>query len=284
MSGRFTRLLVVIVTALALLAACSMPRFVWSFADRAVMSRVDDWLALEGEQRDHARARIDAWLEEDLRRDFMPQYADFLHRFADTAETDLSTDQVERLFAEADALFAATARSIIPLAADILAELDAGQQEHLAERLARANEDYENDYLLDDPQARREALGERFIQQVERWSGSLNAEQRRLIHERTAELPDTAGEWYRYRRFMEAELLGLLADDVGAAAVAEHLECWWIERCGRSREQQARTDELRRGLMAMVAELDVWLTPDQQERALERLRRRAGQIEHIAQR
>jgi hypothetical protein len=281
MTRRLIALLVLSVV-LVLLVGCSMPRFFWSFADRVAMSRVDDWLALEGEQRELALARIDAWLEEDLRREFMPRYADFLHELADTAETGLDPVRVEDLFVEADALYAETARSIVPHAAAILANLDGSQQDHLAERLAQANEEYEEDYLFDDEEARREALGDRFIQQVERWSGTLEPEQRRIIHEHAARLPDTAGEWYRYRRYMEAELLGLLADDVGEAAVAEHLECWWVERCGRTREERVRTDKLRDGLMAMIAELDVWLTSEQQQRALSQLRRRAGQLEDIA--
>lgn len=272
----------VILLLIVLLGGCSFPRLMWNFADRMAMSQVDDWLELTGPARENARDRVDDWLENDLRAEFLPAYADFLHRFADTAAINLERNAVEDYFHEAETLYRRTLESALPHVAAILAELDVDGRQHLANRIREANAEYEEEYLLASPAERAEALGERFADQVERWAGRLDTEQRATIKAEAEALPDTAHEWYEFRRRMQNELLRLLAEERSAERIEEHLTCWWIERCGRPEAHEQRTRALRHGLIDMVAELDTWLTPQQQRDAVRKLRSRADSLAEIA--
>lgn len=276
-----TRRAFVILLLIVSLAACSFPRLMWNFADRLAMSRVDDWIELTGDAREDARARVNDWLENDLRAEFLPAYADFLHRFADTAAGNLKRDTVEDHFHEAESLYRRTLESALPHAAAILVGLDVDGRQHLADRIREVNAEYEEEHLFDDPAERAEAVGERFADQVERWAGTLAPEQRATINAEASALPDTAREWYQFRRHMQNELLRLLAEDRSAERIEAHLACWLIERCGRPQAHEERTRELRHGLIDMVAELDTWLTPEQQRDAVRKLRTRADGLNDI---
>lgn len=274
----------IILLLIVFLTACSFPRLMWNFADRMAMSRLDDWLALSGESRTEARARVNDWLESELRAEFLPAYADFVLRFADTAEDGLDADAVAGYFREAESLYQRTLESALPHVAAILARLDVDGRQHLANRMREVNEEYEQEYLLASPAERSAARGERFADQVERWAGSLDAAQRSTIRNEAEALPDTSREWYAYRRDMQNELLRLLAEGRPAERIEAHLTCWWIERCGRPEAHAKRSRALRNGLIDMVAQLDAWLTPEQQRDALRKLRRRADGIAAIATR
>lgn len=264
-----------------LLSGCSMPQLVWTYVDRLAVSQIDEWLDLDAEQRDRVGTDVRVWLDT-IRGDMMPRYATLLYEFADSADDGLDYAEARAAADRAVDLYGETVRLAIPWLARILADLDAQQQQHLAERLIRSNRIYQDDYLLATPAERGEALGERFVGHVERWTGDLPASQRDVIRAHAGDLPDTAETWYRYRVRMQAGLFDLLVANAEPAEIAAHLDCWWVTRCGRRLDEDAATEELFIGLVEMVARLDEWLTPAQQSEALSSLRSRADDLANLA--
>lgn len=268
--------------ALALLGGCSwIPGYAWDRFGTTLVSRTDEWLALDAEHKDALRARMAPWLDE-LRRERLPRYAAFLRTLAErTRDGGFDAGDAAWLEAHADLLYQDAVESALAWIAPTLADIDTEQRRHLAGRMREVNAEYRADHVDGPRRARAEAMARRIIDQVERWTGDLEWRQRRVVHEQAAELPDTVPDWYRYRLRMQAGLLALLHAGADERALRAHLTSWWIRQDTRRPGERRASQALRAGLRALLVELYDALSPSQRDGAIRRLRSVADDLDTI---
>lgn len=259
---------------------CSALSMAWGYFDDVLAERVDAWVDLRPGQRRQLERRLEPWLQR-VAIERLPGYAAFLRELAARNERGLAPadaywayDRVRhdyrRLLADATAWIAPP-----------LAELEAGQIDHLERRMRSENAEYRARYLEVTRDDSRTALADRLIDQVERWIGPLDPDQVRLVRRGVTDLPDTSAEWYAYRLRMQAGLLQLVRGDADAAAIRAHLQDWWIERAGLPESEQAAFRRFERELVAVLGELAATLSQGQRAELGRRLERIAGSFETI---
>jgi hypothetical protein len=191
-------------------------------------------------------------------------------------------DQVEYLQREADGapgaaclvdgaltLYRRHARLAIELALPLLADLDAGQIEHLAEYTEQRRREAIESHLDPDPQQRRRAREERITERIERWTGTLDESQRALVNNALAHIPDLGGDWIEYRDTHTRELLGLLEAGADTPALRAFLEGWWVRRDGAPAASRQRWRAARTGFIALLDNLATTLS-ERQRRTFQR--------------
>lgn len=268
--------------ALALLGGCSwIPEYAWDRFGATLVSRTDEWLALDADGEDALRARMAPWLD-DMRRERLPRYAAFLRALAErTRDGGFGAGDAVWLDARAEPLYDDAVESALAWLAPTLAGIDTEQRRHLAGRMREVNAEYRADHVDGPRRARAEAMARRIIDQVERWTGDLDWRQRRVVHERAAELPDTAPDWYRYRLRMQAGLLALLHAGADDRALRAHLASWWIRQDTRRPGERRASRALRAGLRELLVELYDTLSSSQRNGAIRRLRSVADDLDTI---
>lgn len=269
--------------AVALAAGCSwIPEYAWERFGSRLEARADDWLDLDAADEELLRARMAPWLET-MRRERLPRYASLLRSLARRTHDDgFGPADAAWLERRVEPLYRDAVESALDWIAPTLADLDAGQQRHLAMHMREVNADYRDDHVDGPRDARADAMARRIIAQVERWTGRLDPLQRRFVRERAFALPDTAADWYRYRLRMQAGLLALLHADAGEAAIRDHLASWWVRQDTRRAAERRASEALRAGLRELLVALHGELTPAQRRETIRRLRRVADDLETVA--
>ena len=165
---------------------------------------------------------------------------------------------------------------MIPLAAELLRELDGDQIEALRTTLAEGRDAYIERLLVDQEQ--------RAIERTENWVGRLNTRQRTGLTQCVAAMPDVSEEWRTWRRQTEADLITLLRNDAPQAEVEAFLQGWLLEDAARSPVLQDYRQTSRALWRRCTHRLLTTLTPAQRAQARERLAGYRGDLETVASR
>lgn len=253
------------------LGGCTFIELAWRQAEGTIVDRVDRWVDLDPDQETALTRRVGSWLGT-VRRTRLPAVADFLDGVAARTERGFGTADMEWASDRFWSHYRATVDDVIGWLAPTLAALDRDQRHHLVSRMRASNKDYRAEYVDIDADARRAALATRIIDQVERWTGPLDRRQRELVHDRAADFPDTAPDWYRYRLRMQAGLMEKLERGAPAEVIARHLRAWWIDLGPRRPWEVAATGRLRAGIRELLVELADTLDETQRATAVGRLR------------
>jgi hypothetical protein len=188
-------------------------------------------------------------------------------RYLDTLDQALQSPQdsagVACLVNGALQLYDRHAELAVALAAPLLAELDAGQIEHLATHLAERDSELRERYRLPDPQGRQAARVERITGRIERWTGRLGDDQRQQLEEAIRRMPDLTGQWLAYRAGQNAALLQLLEAGADEPALQTFLFGWWVEREGQPAAMTRRRDIAMRDFIDLLQNLGRNLTDRQ---------------------
>lgn len=165
-------------------------------------------------------------------------------------------------------LYQRHARLAVDLAAPLLAELDTAQIEHLAKHTKQRQKTAVKRYQDPDPQRRRLARQERITDRIERWTGKLNAGQRKHIQEALEHIPDLSASWLAYRAQQTSTLLAMLETGTNAEALRTYLNDWWVHRKGTSPETRQNWHVARHEFVQLMDKLATTLT-ERQRTALE---------------
>jgi hypothetical protein len=259
---RFAALSTVI--ACALLAACSTVQLAYNNADWWLLQIADDYLDLNGEQRQRLRTALATRLDQHRRQE-LEGYVSFFDRAARAAEQGLTRPEAEALVAELEANLQTTVAGTIPVFAPVMAGLSKDQREHLAQRMDEENRKFRETHLQEDRDARLQARAERSLGRIERWTGRLSRRQQQRVIGIIRGWPDAAADWYAYRIAQEQGLLRLLGDGVEAEQITVYLRDWWVEQARQPPALRRAVRQTREGLVGLLLALDASLTPKQRE-------------------
>ena len=263
------RILLVLSLAL-LMTSCSRTQFLY---DRA------DWLAYRwtADLVDASAVQKPVWRElfrqamAQHRHQQLPAMVDLLGGLETTLRNGPSEVALTCWGNVADRVYYDHVRWAVPTATAVLGDLSAQQIDHLASELEERNQAYSKKYLDSDPERRREARVQRYVERFERWTGALNADQVRLVEQSLQGLPDLAGDWLAYRRDRQAKLLALLRSGAEPQVLQGFIIDWWADFAGRAPALVRDSQRLREGTLQMIVALEAELTDKQRAELLDKI-------------
>ncbi|AOY88472.1 DUF3549 domain-containing protein [Marinobacter salinus] len=247
--------IVLLLISAALLSACSSTKMAYRYADWGIVWWVEDYVTLTGAQKQQLNTDIDqlrqwhcstelpryqVWLtglESDIRQGNLDQAALAYHQ--------------DQLFDFFDPLLT----RVPPIAANLLASLSDPQVRELAENMEQNQEELENKFLADDPDATATARAERTQERVERWLGDLNANQKAIVNTWSSQRGRQTEIWLEGRRNWQLALLDTLQrrDEAGFSGEVERL-ITESERF-RGEEYQAMMAESQSAINTLIRDL-----------------------------
>lgn len=269
---------------LALLAAlmlggCSVLGFVYDRADWLLLREIERYLDLRPEQR-AATAEALARRHAEHRREQLPAIAQSLRELAGALAVPLGAEDWARWLDQAEALLNRSLEGLPEAAAPLVATLDDAQVEGFWERLQEVREQRADEREARSSPRERAKSVERALR---RWIGSLTPAQQEAVRSwaalRDPGLEDPAYESHLRQR--EQALRRLLADrrdpDFAARLVT------FLDEDTVPATTRQRWEDERIAFVELLASISASLSDAQRERAQERLRRYARQIESLAQ-
>lgn len=265
--------------AALMLSGCSVLGMVYDRADWLLLREIERYLDLRPEQR-AATAEALARRHAEHRREQLPAIAQSLRELAEALAVPLSAEDWVGRLDQAEALLNRSLEGLPEAAAPLVATLDDAQLEGFWKRLHEAREQRaEAREERSSPRARAKSV-ERALR---RWTGPLTSVQRDQVRTWAA-LRDPGQEDPAYEahlRQREQSLRRLLADrrdpDFAARLVT------FLDEDTVPATTRQRWEDERIAFVELLASISASLSDAQRERAQERLRRYARQIESLAQ-
>ncbi|MBT9237287.1 DUF6279 family lipoprotein [Pseudomonas inefficax] len=202
----FKALLIAIGFALAL-AACSRIDLAYRNLDRLVPWSLDDYLAMNSEQK----ALLDDRLREHLAwhcKTQLPGYLDWLDRIRAMVADDQVTDQaLQQRTREAREAIGRVAEEITPSATELLRGMSDAQVAEMREAFREDISERQKKYV-DTPLAKQIARRtERMEKRLTPWFGELTAVQKQRVQAWSQALGDQNREWIANRAHWQQQLL-----------------------------------------------------------------------------
>lgn len=201
--------------ALLLLGGCSVVRVGYNQAPTLAWWWLDRYLDFDAAQAPQFKAALERGF--DWHR--ATQLEDYAGLLAAAQVQVLQPATPQQVCRWADALRARLATAMaygVPLAAELLPTLSADNLGQLQRRYAKANHDFERDFLQPADE-RLQASVQRTIDRAQMLYGRLDARQRELVAAGVAASPFDPVAWYAERRALQALTLQTLARGPAAA-------------------------------------------------------------------
>ena len=192
-----------------MLSGCSALRIGYSHAADLAYWWLDGYADFDSEQTRRLREALAQWFAWH-RKTQLPDYAQLLARAqaevrAETTPTRVCEWQLE-LLKRAHTAFEQAA----PAAAEWALSVTPQQIQHIERRYAKANDEFRDDYLQEDPRERNEATIKRAVERAESLYGRLDDSQRARIAVAMARSPFDPELWLAERKLRQQDALQLL--------------------------------------------------------------------------
>jgi hypothetical protein len=196
--------------AAALLSGCSAVRLGYDQAPTLAWWWLDGYLDFDATQAPPVKQALAQWFAWH-RASQLPDYAELLAAAQVQVMQPATPAQVCRWSDELRARAETALMQAVPLAAELLPGVGPAQLEHLQQRYRKSNREFEQDFLQEDPDARRTAAIDRTIDRAEMLYGRLDKRQRELIAAGVEGSPFDPAAWLAERRDVQAQVLQTLA-------------------------------------------------------------------------
>lgn len=261
-----------------LLAACSAPRLAYERADWLAGLRIGQFVDLDAAQEQRFEQAFDA-LWQWHRREELPRYRDDLRALAAAVDEPRSAAQLADWATLAESHLRRALQRAQPASCELVASLDAGQQAEILSRLDERLRDDRERYL-ELPLAKQQAAARKRLRgNVERWIGSLDAQQLRQLTAFADTRPARWAEWIAQRERWRVRFAVVLAQprDATFCTALQPLLLSPGRDAGASRSTEANAADW----FAFLATFSHTLSPAQREHLRERLLALAADFEHL---
>jgi len=230
MSYRLLQLTAILSLSILLLATagCSRVSIAYNSADFLIEQYARDYLALEDPQVASWRPGLEDALTHH-RQDDLPYLARFFEDAHEGAVKGFDTQRMRCLIHQFEDLYRRHMRVAVDLAAPLLAELGPEQIRALQDKFRE--EEAEDEVDMDPTRAARQARrrAERYVESIAWWVGPLTKEQKHIVREQTAAMPDTAADWIAYRSTKRKALIEMLQRRAAEEEIQRFLDTWLVE-------------------------------------------------------
>jgi 3-methyladenine DNA glycosylase AlkC len=259
-----------IVAAGLLAAACNFTKLAYTNAALAYDNAapmltwvVDEYVDLSGTQKEWVRQRLNRAMDWHRQRQ-LPYYRAFFERVSEKAEGPIAVADLERAHRELYVRYNEALERLLPDAADLLAQLDAEQVQHLQEKLEENDRKFVKEQVKSEIPDRRREQARKWIEHLESWVGGLETSQRRLVREHVRGFADIGNERLADRRYRESEILRLVRTRPSREESIAALRKLFIDTSSwRPAEFQEKLRERDRQTFAMLSALSETFTPEQ---------------------
>ena len=255
-------------------------RFAYDNADAYVRWKAAGYFEVQGDDADELDDRIDefhAW----HRRNALPKYARLAEEAALRLADGLSRQDVIWGYDSLRTQARESLRKAAELVAPLLDRLTPGQVAQIERRIAEENRQFHRDNLRGSERERRRNRAKLAVERLEDWLGKLSQAQVDRVREFTERMPLLDELRDRDRRRLQADVIAIIRAREARKRLAERIANW--ER-GRASAYVAGLEAWREQQLAMLADLDRSLTPEQRLRAMAHFRRYAEDFHALATR
>ncbi len=259
--------------AALLLAGCSRVELAYNSAEPLLKLYADDYLGLDGDQLTLWEPRLEAALARH-RAEELPYLAAFFGAMLEASRLGFDNRNADCLVASFKDLYRRHATFAAGLVAPLLAGLTTNQINALEQRFLVEYEDDRSDPARRDIHREQRKRADRYRKAIEDWTGPLGADQRTLIADVTARMPDTAESVLAYRTRKRAELIALLRAGTAELPIRAFLESWLVDY----RDLPPDLERAGEAIGDRIAELLVRLGASLNDRQRARLEQRLRQL------
>ena len=261
----------VLVAGAPLLAACSMTRVAYSYADTVVSYMASNYLDLDAAQSEELRpliVRFHQWHRENE----LPVYSALLRSASQRAAKGITVEDVAWGLGNLRARYRRLAAKAVEDVVPVLATLAPAQLAALEHKFAENNEKYAKEFLARDDTKRRRAQAKRMLERFRDFAGDLTPEQEArierfaLAHERHVAL--RFEDRQRWQRDVVALFRQKRPSQELSRSLVEMFEKPELRRSDEFIREDKRWDE---DLGQLVADLDRMLSSKQRARVVRRL-------------
>jgi hypothetical protein len=266
---------------LASLTACGT-QFVYNRLGWLTHYYLSSHVSLDGAQSSELRANLKEFFVWH-RRTELPRYASFLDRFAAAARRPLTREQLESGSEEIESFVRTSITHGAPDAARWLDGLRPQQLDELFANLEKKEQESREEHCSIEPARRREKGVERFIKNVEDWTGRLRRTQRALIAERLAKTSGDPCLDLSAQERSRIEFRALVDRHRGQPDFAERISTFMTRPEDRWDPAYARDYAANRAIIfELIADLDHTMSAEQRQRAISRLSQFARNLRKLA--
>ena len=255
----------------SLLAACSMTRVGYNYADTVARYMASDYLDLDAVQSKDLEPRL-VRFHQWHRVNELPAYADLLRSASQRAAKGITTEDVAWGLGNVRARYRKFAAKAAEDTAPVLATLGLAQLAALEHKFAENNEKFAKEFLSQDDMKRRRAQKKRMLERFRDFAGDLAPEQEArierfaLAHERHVAL--RFEDRQRWQRDVLALLRQQQAPQELGRSLAEMFDKPELRRSEEFIREDKRWDE---DLGRLIVDLDRSLSSKQRAQVVRRL-------------
>ena len=200
----------VIIAIVLALASCSSTKFAYRYADWGIVWWVDDYISMTDEQENQLKRDILALRDWHCRTE-LPRYSQWLEELKqDVRSGNLQNARVSYHLEQLLSFSPPLADRAKPAAKRLLSSLSDGQVRELADNMAENQVELKGKFLAEKAEQTRQARTERTKERIERWLGTLNETQTRILEQWSYNRGRQTEIWLEGRRTWQRELLGAL--------------------------------------------------------------------------
>ena len=200
----------VVITIVFLLASCSSTKLAYQYLDSGIVWWVDDYISITYDQEDQLKQDISDLLDWHCREE-LPRYSQWLTELKqDVRSGHLQNTRVSYHQEQLLSFTPPLVERAKPVAKRLLSTLSDKQVKELADNMAESQAKLEDEFLADDPEQTQQARTERTKKRIERWLGTLNDPQTRILEQWSSNRGRQTEIWLEGRRTWQKELLEAL--------------------------------------------------------------------------
>ena len=224
------------------MSGCSALRIGYSQAADLAYWWLDGYADFDAEQTRRIREALAQWFAWH-RKTQLPDYAQLLARAQAEVRSETTAARVCEWQGELLKRAHVAWEQALPAAAEWALSVTPQQIQHLERRYAKANDEFRDDYLQEDPRERNEATIQRVVERAESLYGRLDDAQRARVAAAMARSPFDPELWLAERKQRQQDALQLLrklrAEGASPAQAAGALRVY-VEQLERSPREAYR--------------------------------------------
>jgi len=247
-------------------------RLVYNQLDWAIPWYLDDYLSLEGAQKDQFKRQLDDYLHWH-RVDQLPHYASFLREIAVQAQNGLDRNEIAVIQSRTENFANTLIVQMTPHVVDLFAGVSDRQIEHFYKVLKKSNAEFRVEYIDISERAKRKQAANDARDYVKRWVGGLSDEQDDLVRRWSETYQPMGEEILQGRLAWQTRFREILAlRKTQPAQYEQQMRALLIDRnFGRSEQFNSKFEHNSEALISLYQMLDASLSRDQHKRLIKQL-------------
>ncbi len=275
------RRVVAVLLLVAMTSGCAV-KLMYNQLDWLIPWYLSDYLDMNGEQDAFFDKRLQGYLAWH-RKSQLPEYAALLRSVANDVNDGLNEQEIQRFQGETERLAGILVERLAPDVVAVFADASDEQLTQLYDALDKDGERYRKRYVKQTLQQQQESQVEDVIETIERWTGSLNNEQERLVSEWGAQYQPMGDELYQAGLKWRAEFKQALKGREDSALYPLRLtSLLTTPDFGWSDAFQVKMLENKQSLSQLYFTLDKTFSKKQRKRIVNTLRDYAEDFEQLA--